>query len=69
MFLTIEISRSDEAYNARCVELEINTTASTAEKAMEKLKKIIDFYMATAREDIAPSRNVLKIPDCDSTEH
>ena len=55
MFLTIEISKSEEAFNARCVELEINTSADTAEKAMEKLKKIIDFYMSTAREDITPS--------------
>jgi predicted RNase H-like HicB family nuclease len=69
MFLTIEISKSDEIYNARCVELEIKTTADTAEKAMDKLKKIIDFYMAAAREDIHPSRSVLHGPDSDSTEH
>jgi predicted RNase H-like HicB family nuclease len=69
MFLTIEISKSDEIYNARCVELEIKTTADTAEKAMDKLKKIIDFYMAAARDDINPSRSVLRSPDSDTTEH
>jgi hypothetical protein len=56
MFLTIEISKGCEQYNAKCVELEINTTAPTAERAMEKLKKIIDFYISTAKEDKVHAR-------------
>lgn len=54
MFLTIEISRDDVLYNARCVELDVSAEGTTSDKAMAKLKKIISFYISTAKEDEIP---------------
>ena len=50
MFLTVEITKSDDGYKVRCSELNLEATGPTSEKALTKLKKIIDFYMVTARE-------------------
>lgn len=51
MFFTIEISRLGTDYKVRCAELDIEASAATTEEAMTRLKKIIDFTMATAREN------------------
>lgn len=51
MFLTIEVTKDDNSYNARCVELDVDVRSDTSEHAIEKLKKVIDFYISTAREE------------------
>jgi hypothetical protein len=53
MFLTVEITKADDEYKVRCSELNLEATGPTSEKALAKLKKIIDFYMVTAREGSA----------------
>ena len=55
MFLTVEITKSDDEYKVRCSELNLEASGPTSEKALAKLKKIIDFYMVTAREGSSDS--------------
>jgi len=52
MFFTVEISRVGEMYKIRCSELEVETTANTVEEGITKLKKIIDFTMSVAKENL-----------------
>lgn len=53
MFLTIEVSKEEGHYKAYCVELDVAASGVTSEKAIAKLKKIIDFYLSTANESDA----------------
>jgi predicted RNase H-like HicB family nuclease len=55
MFLTIEVTKEENCYNARCVELDVDVRSDTSEHAIEKLKKVIDFYISTAREEDEPA--------------
>ncbi len=51
MFLTIEVTKDIHDFKAHCVELDVDVRSDSSERAIEKLKKVIDFYITTAREE------------------
>ncbi len=71
MFLTIEVTKESDSFNARCVELDVDVHSDTSEHAIEKLKKVIDFYISTAREEdeTAPPLSMKKIDTTNEIVH
>ena len=69
MFFTVEISKADDEYKVRCTELNLEATGPTSEKAMVKLKSIIDFYMATAKEGTGPAETDRETPPSPNRVH
>lgn len=52
MILTIEILKKDTSFVAKCKELNIYSYGQTSEKAVQRLKKVIKFYIQSAGEYI-----------------
>jgi hypothetical protein len=60
MFLTIEVTKDDHDFKAHCVELDVDVRSDSSERAIEKLKKVIDFYITTAREEDPLETDIVK---------
>jgi predicted RNase H-like HicB family nuclease len=50
MLLTIEVFKEKNEYVAKCKELNIYSYARSSEKAVQRLEKIINFYIQSAYE-------------------
>ena len=50
MYFTIEISQIQNSFIARCAELDISGYGSSKDEAVERLKRIINFYVQSADE-------------------
>ncbi len=57
MYLSIEISRENDNFIAHCSELNITGSGPSYEKAIERLKSIIYFYMHSAEENKSSPEN------------
>ncbi len=62
MVLTIEVFKEKNEYIAKCKELNVYSYGDSSEKAVERLHKIIYFYLQTADEYLEPFTNEIKIP-------
>lgn len=60
MLLTIEISKKDTDFIAKCKELNIYSYGKTSENAVKRLKKVIKFYIQSAGEYIDEGTSELK---------
>lgn len=51
MYFSVEVYRKDtETYIASCPELDVHSYGQTTESAIERLKRIVNFYLESAEE-------------------
>lgn len=50
MVFTIEIVRDEKQFIAKCKELNVYSYGPSSEKAVQRLKKVISFYIQSAAE-------------------
>jgi predicted RNase H-like HicB family nuclease len=50
MVFTIEIVKDEKQFIAKCKELNVYSYGSSSEKAVQRLKKVISFYIQSAAE-------------------
>lgn len=62
MILTIEVFKEKDEYIAKCKELNVYSYGKSSKKAVERLHKIIYFYLQSANEYLEPSTNEIRIP-------
>ncbi len=60
MTLTIEIFKQESNFVAKCKELDIYSYGHTTEDAVQRLKKVISFYVQSVGEYIDENTNEIK---------
>lgn len=51
MYFSVDVHRKGpETYIASCAELDVHSYGTTAEMAVERLKRIVNFYLESAEE-------------------
>jgi len=60
MTLTIEVFKQDASFIAKCRELDIYSYGSTSDDAVERLKKVITFYVKSVGDYIDEETNEVK---------
>ncbi len=60
MRLTIEIFKQDSSFVAKCRELDIYSYGLTSDDAVERLKKVISFYVQSVGEYIDEDTSKIK---------
>lgn len=60
MILTIEIFRQEAYYVAKCKELDIYSYGYTSENAVQRLRKVISFYVQSVGDYIDENTNEIK---------
>ncbi len=67
MTLTIEIFKEDPYFVAKCKELDIYSYGETSDNAVERLKKVISFYIQSVGdymdEDTSKIKDQIKVED------
>ena len=60
MVLTIEVFKKQKRFVAKCKELDIYSYGASSEKAVQRIKKVIAFYVQSAGEYLDENTEVKK---------
>ncbi|MBN1899437.1 MAG: hypothetical protein JW827_11720 [Spirochaetes bacterium] len=62
MTLTVEVYKKNKEFIAKCKELNLYSYGQSSEKAVQRLHKIINFYLQSADEYLEPFTDKVKLP-------
>lgn len=58
MVLTIEVIKKEQKFIAKCKELDIYSYGASSEKAVQRLKKVIAFYVQSAGQYLDENKKI-----------